>query len=298
MSDRAVSTVLDVSICLLLVSAAVLTLAGVPAPTADPAAGAAAETAALLGSTTATVNYSLAADVRQIDGEPAFPVLADPAFDRSANATLAELLAAAAMANLSVAGERVSPLGDDFGTAVRNATRPLLAGPGWEGQVVVRWRPYRDAHLVGGLVVGPSPPPGVDVYAARLQVSNGISPIRDAGDVAARNGNRDFRNVADVVAERIVEGLFPPEQLRPRLLGPYPEAQLTALRYTRFGARYGVPLDEAVEQLEIARANGMLRDAVADAVEADLRETFETPSAAADAVNLGTVTVTVRTWSP
>lgn len=296
MSDRAVSTVLDVAVCLLLVSAAVATLAGAPRPSPDPATTAAAETAGVLGSTTATVNYSLAPDVRGIDGDPAFPVTEGPAFERSANGTLAGLLAAAAVANLTVDGESVSPIGDAFGAAVRNATGTLLSGPGWRGQVVAVWRPYRGAHLVGRLVVGPAPPPAADVYVARLPVSVGYPDVQEEAIAAARDGG--FAGVAAAVAGGIVDGRFPSTQVRSQLQGPYPEARLAECRYERFASQYGVTASAALDVLDVERIDQRLRTAVASEVEADLRTSFETPGAAANAVQVGTVTVTVRTWSP
>ncbi len=293
MSDRAVSTVVDVAVCLLLVSTAVLTLVGAPTPATDPAAGTAAETASVLGSTTATVDYSLGPDLRRADGDVAFPVTDGPALVRSANGTLAELLAAGAVGNLTVDGASVSPVGAGFRAAIRNATRPLLSGSGWQGQVIAAWEPYRGAHLEGRLVVGSTPPPDVDVHTARLPVSEGFPAVRDEATATTRDGG--FAAVAAAVADGIVDGLFPPAEVRTQLQGPYPEGRLAKLGYGRFASRYDVPVTDA---LDVRRANDALRPALAEEVEADLRATFETPGAAANAVSVGTVTLTVRTWSP
>jgi len=198
------------------------------------------------------------------------------------------------VANLTVEGQPVTHLGDDFAAAVRNATRPLLSGPGWRGQVVVTWSPYRGAHLGGELTVGPSPPPDVDVHAARLQVPSNLPTARERAAEVAPDG---FDAVADVVARELVEGLFPPDRTRARLLGSYPDARLTAHRYQSFADSYGVSVEEALANRNVARANRRLRAAVADSVASDVRKRFETPTEAAEAVRLRSVTITVRTWS-
>lgn len=296
MTDRAVSTVVDVAVCLLVVSAAVVTLAGAPTPSADPAAGTAAETASVLGSTTATVEYSLGPDLRRADGDVTFPVTDGPALSRSANGTLAGLLAAAAVGNLTADGVRLSHVGAGFRAAVRNATRPLVSGPDWRGQVIATWEPYRGSHLSGRVVVGPAPPSDVDVYTARLPVSTGFPAVGDEATATARDGG--FAAVAATVADGVVAGLFPPERIRAQLQGPYPEGRLARLRYGEFASRYGVSPTGALDDRDVERANDRLRSAIADRVVTDLQAVFETPAAAANAVRLGTVTLTVRTWSP
>lgn len=272
-----------------------MTLSGVPTTSPDPAADAAVETATLLGSTTATVPYSLAPDVRHVDGEDTFPI-EDSKFDRSANATLAELLAAAAMANLSADGNQISPIGQTYGAAVKNETRSLLSGPGWHGQVIVEWQPYRGGHLAGRFVVGPAPPPGVDVYTSRLDVSSGLDPIGQEELRAAENGGHEA--VSALLAEELVTGLFPPAQVEATVNGPYPEAQLQELRYRQFAATYGVSVADSATAIDVRQTNDALTNALSNAIEADLSATFDSPEAAVNAVRIGTVTITVRTWSP
>lgn len=174
-TDRAVSTVLDVSACLLLVSAAVLTLLQAPVAGPDPAADRAAEVATTLSGATATVSYPSGGGRRRAHG------------------TLAGLLADAAVSNAT------PDTGVPFRAAVENATRPLLGDTGWRGQVVVTWQPYAGAEAAT-VSVGDDPPPGVDVHVATTTVPSGVAPAREEAARAAER--RGFDGVAAVVAAR------------------------------------------------------------------------------------------------
>lgn len=173
-TDRAVSTVLDVSVCLLLVGAATLTLSTAPVAGPDPSAGRAEELATTLAGSTATVTY------RQ----------------RTARGTYAGLLADAARTDARPGLGR-----DAFRGAVVAATRPVLGGDGWRAQVVVTWRPYEGAD-VGRVVVGEAPPPSADVHAATTLVPSGLGAVGPAAEAAAtRDG---YRGVADVLADALL----------------------------------------------------------------------------------------------
>jgi len=225
-SDRAVSTVVDVAVCLLLVGAAALTLTGAPIAEPDPATGRAEELASTLAGSTGTVVY------------------ADAGRERTARGTLAGLLAAAAVTN------RTPATGDGFRQAVANATRPALGAREWRGQVTATWRPYEGADPGGTVVVGPTPPPGVDVHAATTGVPSGLDPRRRA---ILTEADRDgYTGVATLLAD--------------------------AVSKTGGGGR-----GEATTRRAIA---------------ADLDRRFDSPGAAARAVRVGRVSITVRTWSP
>lgn len=279
MTDRAASTVLDVALFVLLVGAAVLTLTGAPTQTADPADGRAHEVATVLATSTAQVNDTSGA------GDTS---------SRPVHGTLAGLLADAATRSPDADGAPLAP-DDGFAAAVKNATRPVLAGEGWRAEVVVAWRPFPGAHLAGELRVGHSPPETADVHAATTTVGNALPAVREGSHGAARVGGYDA--VAETVAGAVVSGLFPPDATRARLADPE-TADATRRRYRLAGDAYGIPLAGSVERGEVDRANGRLRDAMADRLAADLRREFDSPADAADAVEVGKVRITVRTWSP
>lgn len=224
-SDRALSTVLDVCLALLLVGAAVLTLVSAPTPGIDPSAGRAEEVATTLAGSTATVRYDDGGSTRTIHG------------------TRAGLLADAAVSN------RTPASGRSLRSAVSNATRPVIVGRGWRGQVVAIWRPFEGANDVARVRVGAAPPDGVDVHTATVAVPSGLSSLRGrTRDAAERRG---FDGVAGVLAESLA---------RPGATG---------------------------------QSEGEYRAETAD----ELAESFDSPAAAARAVSVGRVHLTVRTWS-
>lgn len=151
--SRGVSTVVDATLCLLLVSAAALTLAGVdsgPNPQ-SPDAGRVAEA---LAATTATVDYRL----------PAGAVAENRPRNRTARGTLAALLGDAVRVDRRTDG--------GFVAGVRARVERWLRR--FPGGVQVR-------AAVGDrrpLVVGGTPPPGVRVDAATLRFDRALVVVR------------------------------------------------------------------------------------------------------------------------
>ena len=161
---RGISTILDVSLCLLLVSASALVLAGTPADRSSHQHGvdptSADETADLLATSTARVNYSV--DDR----------------DRTAHDTLAGLLASAARAD---ANEDAPAAASAFERAVTDRVTRELARAGIDAQVVARspaTRADRDEPPDALLVAGRAPPSNVDVHAATLVVDDVALTVR------------------------------------------------------------------------------------------------------------------------
>ena len=294
---RAVSTVLDTGLFLLLVGAAMLTLAVPPGPLPFADADAADPTADVLATSTADVQYSLAPGAQQADDElVSFPRADGPEFDRTAHGTLADHLGTVTVGTLTVDGQRVTHTGDGFRVAVANATRTALRGRDHLAQVRVVWEPYPDAPIRGEVTVGPSPPPAMTVHTATLAVDSGLPAARQRARTAAAPGS--YGSVAETVATRIVDGLFPPEAAEDALLGDYPVDRLGAYRYRRMGQLFGANVTTAVRANNVDRANAALTDALAAQLAADMRTRFESPAAAAEQVRVGTVRLTIRTWSP
>lgn len=141
---RGVSTVLDVALALLLVSASVVVVLSV-APATAPDRADARETAALLFSAGASVPYERSSGVAR------------------ANGTVAGLLADAA-----VVRTRERDRGR-FVAAVRAAAERTLRSVSGPAHVSATWRPYVGARG-GRVAAGSPPPPGVDVDAVTLSV--------------------------------------------------------------------------------------------------------------------------------
>ena len=162
--NRAVSTVLDASLCLLLVSASVVTLVGVPTddegdPNAD--ADAADEAAELLATTTAQVTY-------EADDE-----------NRTAHDTLAGLLAAAAAVSGRPASDSQEVTVERFERAVTERVNRTLRRFGGDAQVVVRSEStVRDDSPARRVVAGRRPPADADVHSAVFSVSSARLTVR------------------------------------------------------------------------------------------------------------------------
>ncbi|MFC4407011.1 DUF7284 family protein [Haloarchaeobius iranensis] len=291
---RAVSTVLDVAVCLLFVTAAVGVLATADRPAPDDS-NSADRAASLLGTTTATVHYATAGGggtaperatvaCRPATGETR------PDGCRTAHGTVADLLARAAVADVAD-NESTGP--SRFEQGVRNATRQRLAGIQASWQVVVTWRGYPDAPLGGRVAVGGGPPPGIDVHTATLRVPVADGPARAGTDGDAMTVDAVGRRAASATVTR----LFPPEPTRLALVAGSPADRRTAGRYRRTAATLGVGLDGALADGSVRRANDILVGALAARYARDLDARTGTASDAAALVSVETATVTVRTWS-
>lgn len=173
MSSRGLSTALDVSLCLLLVSAAVITL-GTVTPTGPDPSSSPTEVLAVLGAVTNTT----ATDDR---GTPI------------------ERLAAGAIA-----------MGRGDPGRAREHTRSVAAllnrTPG-SAQVVVRWEPVTGLHIAGEVDIGEEPPPTAAVDAVRVVIPIG-GWLDTRGGSLADTADREAR--ALLVARAIHARLDPP----------------------------------------------------------------------------------------
>lgn len=289
------SAVLDAAVCLLLVSAGVGTLVAADTRPDDPTAPRADAVAETLATSTAGVNYSLAPGAppaRRVLGADAVPVDSGPAFVRYRRGTHAALLGDAALAGVSLDGHRLTRTGDGFRAAVRNETARSVALAGT--QVVAVWRPYLDAPVSARASVGEAPPPDATVRAATVGVPSGVPAASDAALNATDEG---YGGVADAVARAVVAGLFPPDEARLALRGDYPESALVRYRYRRAAALTGTSVSDALAAENATEANARLRAALSARLERDLWARFDSPGAAARAVETRRVRIVVRTWS-
>jgi len=278
---RATSTVVDATLCLLLVSAAVVTLAsGDRARATEGDADSADEIASVLAATTTEVNYSIASGP------------GDPTIERTTSGTVAGLLATAAIVSVptdaSTAGAR------DFQRAVAAVTRETISISDHHVNVRAVWEPYPGAPVAGEVRVGPTPPPTAKVHTATFLVESGLNR---SGDAAIDVADDEYGAVATVVARAVVEGLFPPGPTGYVLRRNGPAARAIAARYGRFAGMVGVSLADSIEAGNASAANDRLSGALADYLLADMRERYDSPSSVARAVDLGRTRIVVRTWS-
>ncbi len=291
-TDRAISTVVDVSLCLLLVSAAIGTLAlpqavpGTPHDGPDPSA-----TVEALATGTVSVAYEL--ETGHLEAPVDHASGAGEA-ERVAHGSYAELLAEAAVENATLHGRALSGASDGFerrvATAIRNATRAT----GGRTRVTATWAPYPGAPTRGVASAGPRPPREASVAAATLTVPSRFRATRErARRMARRDG---YPGVARALARATIAGWFPPQDARLALRGDHPVDALLTRRYRRTATGLGTSVADPVRAVEPRRANARLTTTLARRYETDLRKRFDSPAAAARAVRIGEVRVVVATW--
>lgn len=279
--SRGVSTVADVAVFFLLLSAAVGTLALEAHPPALAGeAGRAAATADALATTTVTIEGRSAAGAAGSG-----PTL---------HGTPAGLLARAAVRSATAGGRALFLDRPAVDAALEAEARRIAARRAPRTRVRAVWMPYPDAVLAGRVAVGPEPPATADTDAAVVRVPLGIDAARrtDPRRAAERDG---FRGVARIVARTVVRRAFPPARTRRALLD---DRERVRRRYRRAASALDADLGEALAAADAERANRRLAAALAERVERDLRARYDRPGAAADALELDSVRVVVRTWSP
>ncbi|QKY21597.1 hypothetical protein B4589_014890 [Halolamina sp. CBA1230] len=281
------ATALDACLCLLLISAAAVTVTSAPSPTAAGEVDRADAVAETLAATTVDVPYTLL-PVPNGDGDAD----TSPEFERVAHGTLASLLADAAVRTVRVDAEPLTGTNERFAAAVRTTVADQLPS---RTRVVVRWEPFPGVHLSRSFAVGPTPPEDVDVNAATVRAPSGVDPPANASTAASEGG---FTRLSRVVADSLVAGLLPPDKGRLALADDAPLDDLVRHRYRQVSDRYGVETAAAIERGDTRAANRKVATAMAERVASDLRDGAETPADAASSLELGTVEISVRTWSP
>ncbi|QLH77532.1 hypothetical protein HZS55_09585 [Halosimplex rubrum] len=294
MDLRASSTALDTVLFVLLIGVAVGTLAGVGDRRAPDGNRVAEETADLLATTTTEVTYTRSARVPSsalLDGDETVSVTVD----RTASATYAELLAAAAVADPALGESSLTGMGGDLRAGSRNATRRVLHTREANAQVAVTWRPYPDATLRSSFTAGDAPPRDADVSVATVAAASGVANVSAAAERAARTTG--FDGVATVLADAVVAGLFQPNETRDALYSEGPDRALVAHRYRRASSVLGVDATDFLTPEDVERANRRLSGALAARLSRDLGRRYDSPAEAAGAVRAHRVRIVVRTWS-
>jgi hypothetical protein len=271
MSRRGISTVVDAVLFLLLVSTAIVTITLPSDVHTAPDAG---ESAQLLATTTASVEYELGSGTS--------------APTRTAHGTLAALAARAAIADARVGSRPLSPASEGFVRAVREQIRERL-GP--RTQVHAQWRPHESALVRGSVEIGRQPPPTADVSARVLSVPVGSgSAARPITPLPADTG------VSSAIAQRLTARLLPATSAEvPHVDGPV--RQDIRRRYRLLAGDRAATVTELFESHNVSAATAVTGTALAERIRADIRREVDSSAAAARAVETGTVTVTVRRWA-
>ncbi|MEF8936309.1 MAG: hypothetical protein V5A32_00025 [Halovenus sp.] len=300
--ERAVNTVVDVSLALLFVGVAVTTLTTVPLQNeAEYDPHQAEYTAETLGSSTINVTYSaVAADSAtgdQIDEDT-------EGLRRETHGSIASLAGGVAVAKGRFdTGPVLTNTGSAFEKALDERVQTALVESSFETNVTAVWKPFDSASIRGTTAVGQSPPDTGAVSTASMTVPSTVESVREDAIEAVEHGGR-YEAIAELLAEAVIEGYLPELESKRALERSGPDRTLTRQRYERMARAIdgADPDDESVDEnvelhsVDTDSVNEYLVDQLTDQFEAELATTFESPGEAAAAVSAGEVTIAVRAW--
>jgi hypothetical protein len=313
MDERAVSTVVDVALGLLLVSAAVTTMGWFLLGDDQPVNEASAEqTAETLSSSTISVEYH----VRPVRTHAAFDERPYGTYDyeRVAHGTAAELLARGAVRNVTFqtpAGERrLTRVTANYSERVDGAVRSRITGARENARVVAVWRPFEASNVSGRVTAGPQPPADAETSVTTMTVPSGMDSLSDA-EVEAAYASNGRTGVAELVARTVVQGYFPPIETQVALQDENVAGAMTRYRYRRAKTLLDATGHHVVypdgpdghsvvsrRGAQAYRANDAVVAALAALIDAELAAKYPgaTPAELADVVTTGEVVLVVTTW--
>lgn len=301
--DRAVNTVADVSLAIVVVTVAIALVAA--APNDEQADGEAIEadrTAEVVSTATLAVPYTVEPVVDDMDREPEYDA-AD--LRRVSHGSVATLLADAAVASLADSDQRLTPAGEAYEAAIAGRFQARFVGSNFETNVTAIYRPYEGANLGGTATVGEAVPPDAEYSSVHLSVPSGIEAVSATAENRIEHEG-DFEAVATPIANALTEGYLPPLDAKRALESSGLERALTVYRYEQMAAlidgtdpddrrvRRNLPRDSA----RPAQINRYLATRLAAQIAEDLESRYESAYAAADGTTTGEITVVVRTWEP
>lgn len=320
---RAISTVADVALALVLIVAAIAVVSAALTDAEeeyDPAT--APQTAETLGAATVNLSYSLApmlaaAETAHVSDPDEY---AETELDRTSHGPILGQVARAAQ--LSVRGDGgvesdstgLSVLSETYLEALDERVQARLVESQARTNVTARWEPVAGGPFAGVGTVGKHPPHQADTSVVRLSVPAESPSVRDAAiaaveDEASADGNDGsgaYDRVAVIVAGAMLDGLVPDPESQRSLEGTGLEREVTVLKYRHLAAIVADidPEDGAIDDhLSRVEANttaldSHLADALAEQLADALENDFERPREAAEAVSTGEVTVSITTWEP
>ncbi|AHG00754.1 hypothetical protein HALLA_05985 [Halostagnicola larsenii XH-48] len=271
-ADRGVSTVVDITLALLLVSASVL-LIGVALSSPDESGHEERPEQALesMSATTGTVLYDIAdtndAGVSTVESENFDPpgnretTVSDSLYEVTTYGSSIGLLADAALANLGFDGNDRFAYGDVYEAAVDDSIRETHVASEDNVYAVATWHPYEGSSLSGTATAGKRPPSTEDVSSVSTTVTSNVPPVdseelarefereetSDVGTPFVDDAEADgFDAAAIVLAESIVEGYFPLEDTQYALESSLTERSVAVYDYRQMADSVDVDVDEHV----------------------------------------------------
>jgi len=306
--NRAVSTVADVTLALLMIVAAMgvlVTFADTTEKNHEPiATDYMAET---ITASTINTSYSLVpalkAHYQAYVGSSNHPYDEDD-LQRLSHGPLASHIASIVVTKAAFDNQQLSRAADEYQRVVDEALQASLVGSRFGTNVQAVWTPVENSSIRGNVELGQTPPPRTDVSTTTITVTSGMRDVR-AEAIDAVEDDDHFEVVAEIVASAVIEGYVPELETQRALESSGVEFDLTVYRYKRLATviEDADPdkLDDqgwlAPPTADAVAAKEYLSDKLAAQLEADLREAYENAQQAARAVSTGHVTITIRTWT-
>lgn len=327
---RSISTVLDVSMALLLVSASITMVFMFVATEDDETVPVTADrTAETLSEVTTTIGYTydgITDHDPDHDHNGTLPPGSGEEFDQSTHGPILGMIGEVAVTNAEFWGEEYTRMGVDFERSLDGAVRSESTVMEHDVRVEAIWQPYEGAGIQGTVSAGRSVPQDADVSSVTLTVASGVP---DASQRAAEvyDGDGEFDEVAFVLAEVLVDHYLPPAEKQRELESSSFERDLALYQYYRFSLVMNqihefddwddddmydpdwevtdFPFDTDSKFLDSETTNTawlnqyMINQTLANKIEDDLDEQFSentTEEELAAAITTDEVKMTVRTW--
>lgn len=306
---RAVSTVADVTLALVLFIAAIGVLVifvDVSEDTHEPIET--EYTAETIAASTMNTSYSLAPAIRahyrsHIDTSDGHPY-APEQLQRVSHGPIASHIADIVVTGAVFEGEQLSKAAVRYQQAVDQAFQTSLLESQFQTNVQAFWTPVKGVDIRGDVELGQTPPQYEDVSATTLTVPSGLPDVR-AEAVDTVEADDEFYKVAEIVASAVIDGYLPEIESENALEGGGVEFDRTVYRYLRLATVIGEADPVRLETegwlspptADAAMANAYLSEELADQLESQLQQTFNDAHQAAKSVSTGQVTITIRTWS-
>ncbi|AEH37556.1 DUF7284 family protein [Halopiger xanaduensis] len=294
--DRAISTVMDVSLALLLISASVL-LIGVHLSRDDSSVDRdrGDRSYQTVTGSTVTITYDLRAEnesgVAAVDETDQFdvpdgyePDEAPDAYRVTRYGPASGLLVEAAIVNVDYDGTRPFAYGHEVEASVDAAIQRQLVGADDSIYVVATWEPYEDSSFGGTATSGDRPAQSVAVSSASGTVSTTMAGA-DYEEIAAayhegqRTSGDGLEAAANALASTIIEAMFPVAETQYALESTRTENAVTTYDYRKLAlALDGAELRDDVNEEIVGsnpnaeRANELLADALAETVAEDMHD--------------------------
>jgi len=305
--DRAISTVADATLAIVLIVAAmgvlVVFVEGDDRKH-DPVES--EQTAQTVTASTMNTTYNLSDAVAHLDEHYSYysPYEGDQ-LERISHGPIGTQIADVAVASVAIAGETVSREGEDYEAVLDEQLQAALVASQFDTQISAYWTPLNGVDVEGVVEIGQTPPHDADVSTTTVTVASDF-PNVDASVLGEGNNETDYRPVAKAVADATVEGYLPELESQRALESSGLDYLLTTYRYNRLATVLAGHSDDIEQWLTPSEANASaaneylsdhLATVLVDQLEMLHGDVYDNPEEALESVSVSEVTLTVRTWT-